>query len=301
MFKCNDSNDTFDNKVCVSPKSYQTDGYRKFAIKLDQCNAHEKCEVDNLEEKSTCKSYSYKEKDQDCTVNEECLSSNCNKKCTSLAPGDQCFADGDCPNGFFCGQVDKTLTFNCVEQVKEGEKCYSDYDCKNNLGCLNNVCTKYYSLIEDAPSSNAQFCLSGEVQEIDKVSKCTTLTAVETDSQCKPDQTQCNYTNKASAKFTKDCTCSLSNLFNKYCPMASDKSDWKNTVSQLITYYNKEALTKHTLNRHKYSSALGKKKYETFNYPVLLGADTCAVSLFTNTSFIQVSLALILLVLMMFQ
>ena len=81
-----------------------------------------------------------------CESDDDCLSGHClANKCLGKYYREKCNSATDCVYDLTC-RKDSDNIYKCLEPITTGNICEIDTDCSNESGCLNNICTKYFSL-----------------------------------------------------------------------------------------------------------------------------------------------------------
>ena len=176
-----------------------------------------------------------------CEQNDDCLSGVCNANvCIGKIKGESCLRASDCIYGFTC-RKDSDNNYKCLEPITTGNKCEIDTDCVHESGCLNNICTKYFSLENgekgsDISNQYLSFCKSGYS---DFVGVCQNLSLINETEECNEDK-KCIYNNTLTGELiTKDqnCLCGYNPTGKRYCLLGSANKNYTKYVSKLMDYY----------------------------------------------------------------
>ena len=177
-----------------------------------------------------------------CEQNEDCLSGECgeDKKCSGKFPGDICKSASECIYDYTC-RKDTDNEYRCLEPIITGNKCDIDTDCVHESGCLNNICTQYFSLENDQRGSdiNSQdlsFCKSGYSNF---VGICQNLTLINETDECN-EENKCTYNNTLTGELIKkeeNCLCGYNPDGKKYCLLGSGNKNYTKYISKLKDYY----------------------------------------------------------------
>jgi hypothetical protein len=224
-----------------------------------------------------------------CSSSIQCFSRNCkdNRTCIGLDNGALCSATGECKVGSFCtGTNSSDPSSICKEQLKENSTCSSRYDCVNSNTCNNGTCTPLLSLPEGTPftqSMDRLDCQSAYAYNgvcTDYVFLGNRSYAVEANGTCLYNITATNHTETLQGG-----ECSRDGTFNRYCSKIGTEHDLYVEFKKLIReYYFGEALKKHTLRRSILPDHIYNVLNKIDNWPYLINADRCTLSLFGANS-----------------
>ena len=86
-----------------------------------------------------------------CTDNTQCQSGKCkNNTCIGKNLDEECSSSDECNPGMYCNT-------KCTPLLKKGEKCNNhDSECETDSGCLNGICTEYFTL-NDGEKTDTSF------------------------------------------------------------------------------------------------------------------------------------------------
>ena len=178
-----------------------------------------------------------------CENNDECLSSKCtNGFCEGKNSGETCESAQDCNYELTCLKSDNE--YKCLPPLNTGEKCEKDTDCVNDSGCLNNICTKYFSLenneySRDYDVEEFSFCKSGYQDEL---GKCLNLTLDNNFTEC-TDVEKCEYftdeekTPENKITIYSNCLCGYNPYGKKYCLIGSGNWNYTRYLQKLKDYH----------------------------------------------------------------
>ena len=175
-----------------------------------------------------------------CKSNEDCLSENCKEDiCVGKLEGETCFSVEDCEYGYTC-RKDKDGVYKCLDPITTGNKCDYDTDCVNESGCLNNICTKYFSLennqqSRDLNNGELSFCKSGYSNEL---GICQNLTLINDNYECSQNN-KCKYNSSIGEIITIDsnCLCGYNPESKRYCLLGSGNDNYTIYLNKLKNYY----------------------------------------------------------------
>ena len=265
-----------------------------------ECPSGDICEIqfDDPVQNSSCTSNTKKFKrlpTLPCDSEDDCLSNICSaNKCIGKYFKEQCNSVTDCVYGYTC-RKDSDNIYKCLEPITTGNQCQYDTDCVGESGCLNNICTKYYSLDDnqktrDLINEELSFCKSGYSDEL---GICQTLTLInETTSDCSQNN-KCTYNNTLGEILTIDnnCLCGYNTEGKKYCLLGSGNKNYTKYINKLKNYYlnnknchsserNGEGCQKDLLSNDTYIlnkiHELINAKYWAKSNNKLIGAQECA-------------------------
>ena len=175
-----------------------------------------------------------------CETDDDCLSNKCiGKMCLGSFKGEECNSVIDCVYGYTC-RKDSENVYRCLDPITTGNKCIYDTDCVRESGCLNGICTKYYSLENNQQSSyqiyeELSFCKSGYTDEL---GICQNITLINETSKCSQEN-RCQYNSSNGEIFTIDsnCLCGYNREGNKYCLLGSGNANYTKYINKLKNYY----------------------------------------------------------------
>ena len=175
-----------------------------------------------------------------CESNDDCLSGDCDEhKCKGKALNEKCNAVAECNYGLTC-RKDSDNTYKCLDPITTGNKCQIDTDCVNESGCLNNICTKYFSLennqlSRDLKDEELNFCKSGYSNEL---GICQNLTLINEKAECS-EFNKCIYNNSFGENITLDnnCLCGYNKDGKQYCLLGSGDKNYTRYIKKLKDYY----------------------------------------------------------------
>ena len=175
-----------------------------------------------------------------CDSPEDCLSGKCiSNQCVGNYKGDACNSAADCIYGLTC-RKDSENVFRCLEPITTGNKCDYDTDCVGESGCLNNICTKYFSIdnnqqSRDLLNEELSFCKSGYSDEL---GICQNITLINETSKCSQEN-KCQYNSSNGEIFTIDsnCLCGYNEEGDKYCLLGSGNKNYTKYIKKLKEYY----------------------------------------------------------------
>ena len=160
-----------------------------------------------------------------CENNDDCLSGICKgNKCIGKMFGETCQSASDCYYDYTC-RKDSDNEYKCLEPITTGNKCEMDTDCVHESGCLNNICTKYFSLENNQRGSDVgnqylSFCKSGYS---DYIGICQNLSLINETEECNEEKI-CTYKNTLTGELIKkeeNCLCGYNPEQKKYCLFGS--------------------------------------------------------------------------------
>ena len=229
-----------------------------------------------------------------CESNDDCLSNSCiAQKCEGKYLQERCNSVSDCVYGLTC-RKNSNNEFRCLEPITTGNKCDYDTDCVGESGCLNNICTKYFSLENYQQSRNLineelSFCKSGYSDEL---GYCQNLTLITDIMDCSKNN-ECYYydTNGEIIKINNNCLCGYNTEGKKYCLLGSGNKNYTKYINILKEYYlnnknchlserNAEGCQKDLLSNDSFIlkkiHELKNAKYWAKSNNKLIGAQECA-------------------------
>jgi hypothetical protein len=289
-------NDTANSTVC-STETQQPDG--TFVYKLKGCPKDNFCPWSSATPttNATCQqnpnTTSKKYPGQSCSGNDDCFSGNCTaSKCVGVAAEGACTAHSQCSVGYSCFNFTGG-NGTCRIQGGNSAPCVEDFDCTNTHGCLNSVCTGYFSVGANQPVVFLQgylsFCASGLADATTK--KCVNKTNVGTAPYTCDSNSPCNYTENYSNTTISDpesCKCGMTKNGTQYCVLGNGMKDYQSYVSAFQAYLKSTVNNScHTLERSDCPWVIqhDSQNYLTFrslrdgakNYHEVVGADTCVL------------------------
>ena len=175
-----------------------------------------------------------------CETDDDCLSNKCNgNKCLGKYKGEKCSSVEECVYGYTC-RKDTDNNYKCLDPITTGNKCDYDTDCINESGCLNNICTKYFSLennqqSKDLNNEELSFCKSGYSNEF---GVCQNLTLINENYECSIDN-KCRYNSSAGEIITieNNCLCGYNPEGKRHCLLGSGNTNYTKYVNKLKDYY----------------------------------------------------------------
>ena len=228
---------TLDNDICVKVE-FKTSYFR-------ECPNDEICdlEFDDPIQNSKCIKNNIKKKrlpTLPCESNGDCLTGHCiGNKCVGRYEREKCSAVTDCVYGYTC-RKDNDNIYKCLRPITTGNKCEYDTDCVNESGCLNNICTKYFSLennqqSKDLNNQELSFCKSGYSNEL---GICQNLTLINENSECS-NNNQCKYnsSNGEIVTIENNCLCGYNSEGKRYCLLGSGNRNYTIYINKLKDYY----------------------------------------------------------------
>jgi hypothetical protein len=279
------------DEICV-----QVNGETSY---FKECPSGEICEIefDDPVLNSECKPNTKKIKrlpTLPCDSNDDCLSDHCNgNQCLGKYDGEKCNSVTDCVYGLTC-RKDSNNIYRCLHPITTGNKCEYDTDCVGESGCLNNVCTKYYSLennqkSRDLINEELSFCKSGYSNEL---GICLNLTLINETDEC-TQSNKCQYNNEFGETINIDnnCLCGYNTEGKKYCLLGSGNKNYTKYINKLKNYYlnnknchlserNAEGCQKDLLSNDSYTinkiHELINAKYWAKSNNKLIGAQECS-------------------------
>lgn len=267
VFKCTDK--SLKENQCIS-HDLKADIY-----KISLCPSGKVCDYfsNPLQEEIFC-SQQEKQKvhGEECDFNNDCYSNSCEAKaCKGFSKDKECTDTNQCELGLYCNLTKKT----CQPQVSENEDCVDDTDCLNNLGCNQGKCKKYVSLEVGEASDSYLLCKTLFAYE----GKCASLKLNKTSDECAEGE-KCGYTvsNGSEKELVKECKCSRGDETKKYCELDTDSSLWKEMISNVKSFYDKNSEF-HSVRRNNYDSKTKRSFYIAVNYPKYKNSDECAIAI----------------------
>ena len=176
-----------------------------------------------------------------CEKNEDCLSGICqNKYCLGKLFEETCISASDCEYGYTC-RKDLNNEYKCLEPITTGNKCEMDTDCVHESGCLDHICTQYFSLENNQKGNyisnqNLSFCKSGYS---DFIGICQNLSLINETNECN-EENKCTYNNTITGELIKkeeNCLCGYNPDGKKYCLLGSANKNYTKYISKLKEYY----------------------------------------------------------------
>ena len=176
-----------------------------------------------------------------CEKNEDCLSGICqNKYCLGKLFEETCQSASDCEYGYTC-RKDSNNEYKCLEPITTGNKCEMDTDCVHESGCLDHICTQYFSLENNQKGNyisnqNLSFCKSGYS---DFIGICQNLSLINETNECN-EENKCTYNNTITGELIKkeeNCLCGYNPDGKKYCLLGSANKNYTKYISKLKEYY----------------------------------------------------------------
>ena len=230
-----------DPEICISPLNDTSTFQLCSSNKTCSPPSEDPIDLVKCEEKKNnpLKKYS----NLSCSNNNECYSNKCiNNLCEGIKENEICNFTNECIYGKVCrfnneNDTDKT----CQNPKKENEKCENEKECENEYGCLNNKCTKYFSL-KNGESENFNlneffsFCESGYS---DENGVCKNLTLNEKKIECDDNINTCEYydNNGNIFKVPENCLCGYNNLGKQYCLLGSGNENYTKFIRELKKYH----------------------------------------------------------------
>ena len=229
-----------------------------------------------------------------CESDDDCISGICNgKECMGKFEREKCNSSTDCVYGLTC-RKDSEKTYRCLEPITTGNKCEVDTDCVNESGCLNNICTKYFSIENNQmarylPQDELSFCKSGYSNEI---GICQNITLINDNMECsKMKKCEYNISNGERIVINNNCLCGYNIEGKKYCRLGSGNKNYTKYMHKLKKYYidnqnchlserKSEGCQKDLLSNDTYIlkaiKELINSKYWAISSNKLIGAPECA-------------------------
>ena len=175
-----------------------------------------------------------------CESDDDCLSGHClANKCIGKYYREKCNSVTDCVYDLTC-RKDSDNIYRCLEPITTGNICEVDTDCSNESGCLNNICTKYFSLENNQISryfinDELSFCKSGYTNEL---GICQNLTLINENTEC-TQRNKCEYNDSAGKIVTieNNCLCGYNTEGKKYCLLGSGNKNYTKYLNKLKDYY----------------------------------------------------------------
>ena len=176
-----------------------------------------------------------------CDNNDDCISGSCqSKKCTGKTFGEICNSATECFYDYTC-RKDSDNKYKCLEPITTGNKCEKDTDCVHDSGCLNNICTEYFSIDNTKKGSDfnneiLSFCKSGYS---DFLGFCQNITLLNEKKECSSEN-KCKYNNTLTGEIIEkeeNCLCGYNTEGNKYCLLGSGNQNYTKYISKLKDYY----------------------------------------------------------------
>ena len=176
-----------------------------------------------------------------CEKNEDCLSGICqNKYCLGKLFEETCISASDCEYGYTC-RKDLNNEYKCLEPITTGNKCEMDTDCVHESGCLDHICTQYFSLENNQKGNyisnqNLSFCKSGYS---DFIGICQNLSLINETNECN-EENKCTYNNTITGELIKkeeNCLCGYNPDGKKFCLLGSANKNYTKYISKLKEYY----------------------------------------------------------------
>lgn len=226
-----------DSGTCIQVE-YRTSYFK-------ECNEDEICDIqfDDPIENTKCTKNTNKLKrlpTLPCEVNDDCLSGHClGNQCVGKYINEKCSTVSDCVYGLTC-RKDTNNEYKCLDPITTGNKCDYDTDCVLESGCLNNICTKYYSLENNQQSRDfineeLSFCKSGYSDEF---GICQNLTLINENQECSLEH-KCQYNNSIGEiiSIESNCLCGYNQYGKKYCLLGSGNKNYTKYIDNLKNYY----------------------------------------------------------------
>lgn len=157
-----------------------------------------------------------------CKADIDCISGSiCNITTSKCSPIN---ADGSCLSHRDCNISSACISNKCTQRLGDKSACSSDYECVNTHGCLNGICTKYFSVADtqfavdtltyDIPELS--FCESGYA---DSTGQCLKL-KLKSNAEC-TDTNACEYSVEGiptkTVSLPDACECGYGTLGKQYC------------------------------------------------------------------------------------
>ena len=215
---------------------------------FQECPSGKICnpEIDDPIQDALC--ITYKENDfkrlpsLPCEADEDCITNSCvNKKCSGKDLNQKCNSSSECLYGYTCRKDYSDNLYKCLEPITIGNNCEKDTDCVHNSGCLNNICTEYFSIDNNQKGSDfnndiLSFCKSGFTDFLGICQNITLLNETETCSS----ENKCKYNNTLTGEIVEkeeNCLCGYNTEGNKYCLLGSGNLNYTKYISKLKDYY----------------------------------------------------------------
>ncbi len=175
-----------------------------------------------------------------CESGDDCLSGNCtDNKCLGKYEGEKCSSVTDCVYGLTC-RKDADGNYTCLEPITAGNKCDYDTDCVRESGCLNNICTQYFSLennmqSKDLNNEELSFCKSGYSNEL---GICQNLTLINEKYECSEDN-KCKYNTSLGETIIieNNCLCGYNPNGKRHCLLGSGDTNYTIYINKIKDYY----------------------------------------------------------------
>ena len=207
-----------------------------------------------------------------CTDNTQCQSGKCkNNTCIGKNLDEECSSSDECNPGMYCNT-------KCTPLLKKGEKCNNhDSECETDSGCLNGICTEYFTLNDGEKTVTSFFCKSF----YSKGGVCATIKRKTPELICASDQVFCNYTitkGEQSYDIQEPCTCSYSNYGKMMCPIETEGNLFHKAVEAYKKHFKFYAPKMNTNMRFELIDreiALARMKIDKFPFTYQL--DDCVL------------------------
>ena len=226
-----------DSGTCIQVESFYS--YFKECSEGDICDIQFDDPIENAKCSKTKKKFK-RLPTLPCQVNDDCLSGYClNNKCIGKFLNEKCYSVSDCVYDLTC-RKDTDNIFKCLPPITTGNKCDYDTDCVRESGCMNNICTNYYSLENNEQSKDfinkeLSFCKSGYSNEL---GICQNLTLISENTECSLDN-KCIYSTPSGKNITieSNCLCGYNPYGKKYCLLGSGNKNYTKYIDNLKNYY----------------------------------------------------------------
>ena len=214
---------------------------------LQECTEGKICSPDSDDPVNDATCIEYKENNfkrlptLPCEKNEDCLSGSCSSgTCLGKIYGENCISASGCIYGYTC-RKDSDNTYKCLDPITTGNKCEKDSDCVHESGCLDNICTKYFSVENngkgnDIISNSLSFCKSGYSNFL---GICQNLSLINEVQECN-EENKCTYNNTLTGELIikeENCLCGYNPEGKKYCTLGSANKNYTKYLYKLKEYY----------------------------------------------------------------
>lgn len=222
--------------VCIEPQENKVFIFQKCKDESKFCSLNSDYPSEEVACVSKTEKIHTKFDGMSCEVDTDCYSRKCQEgKCIGLKQDEECDRAEQCIYGLTC--IDK----KCVQPKKEGESCGTETDCEISTGCLNNVCTKYYSKkIGDSVGKTTEtgifsFCETGYA---DNNGICQSLKSETPGKEC-DENNLCKYTDSSGTTFTieDNCKCGYNENGKRYCALGSGDQNYTLFIEEVKNYF----------------------------------------------------------------